>query len=357
MSTSSNADYGLAFGVTAGSGMATLLGSAVVFFPSFYKPIVLGVSLALAAGVMIYVSFVEIFFKGLDEFEAYFDDQEGVNRSLVSVEAYEAPAKAYYTATATFFAGIVLTFLLDIFIHWLYQFQAEDSATVSDRANQHSPTGEQDAASLQETTACDLERAATRNSRTPSSSTRRGRAASNGCDTNVEIVANYRHADHARSTLLELQHREEDRLRRQPHHPEQVLIERRDSGVNLHGSQEIQQNSAKKLVFMALITGTAIALHNFPEGLATFVATARDPSVGAPLGVAIAIHNIPEGICVAVPIYFATNSSLVSGMMVYISFRELIPTALSYDSEGKHTVPALFFGMCLMAASLMLFKG
>ena len=32
---------------------------------------------------------------------------------------------------------------------------------------------------------------------------------------------------------------------------------------------------AKELMLMALITGTAIALHNFPEGLATFVATAQ----------------------------------------------------------------------------------
>ena len=60
---------------------------------------------------------------------------------------------------------------------------------------------------------------------------------------------------------------------------------------------------------MGMLTGVAIALHNFPEGLATFLATVSDTSVGAALGTAIAIHNIPEGICVAMPIYCAWPNS------------------------------------------------
>jgi ZIP family zinc transporter len=50
---------------------------------------------------------------------------------------------------------------------------------------------------------------------------------------------------------------------------------------------------------MGLMTGLAIFLHNFPEGLATFVAALADSRVGVALAVAIAVHNIPEGICVA----------------------------------------------------------
>ena len=46
---------------------------------------------------------------------------------------------------------------------------------------------------------------------------------------------------------------------------------------------------------MGLMTALAIGLHNFPEGLAAFVGTLDDPSVGIPLAVAIGIHNIPEG--------------------------------------------------------------
>merc|ERR1711988_307481 len=72
---------------------------------------------------------------------------------------------------------------------------------------------------------------------------------------------------------------------------------------------------------MGIMTALAIAIHNFPEGLATFLATIEDTSLGASLGVAIAVHNIPEGLCVAMPIYYATGSkckafawSLLSGV-------------------------------------------
>merc|ERR1712232_1433461 len=64
----------------------------------------------------------------------------------------------------------------------------------------------------------------------------------------------------------------------------------------------------KKLQQMGINTAAAIAIHNFPEGLATFIATLAEPSVGITLAVAIGIHNIPEGLCVALPIYYATES-------------------------------------------------
>lgn len=135
--------------------------------------------------------------------------------------------------------------------------------------------------------------------------------------------------------------------------------------------------------------------HNFPEGLATFVAVLEDPSVGVSVAVAIAIHNIPEGICVAMPIYYASGSrtkavfwatlsgltelvgallgwvvlrkvfsqvvygilfGIVAGMMVYISIKELLPTAHRYDPEDKVTTLSLIAGMIVMALSLVLFK-
>lgn len=71
---------------------------------------------------------------------------------------------------------------------------------------------------------------------------------------------------------------------------------------------DLSEDETKSLLKTALITGVAIAVHNFPEGLATFLAAAEDPEVGASLAIAIGVHNIPEGICVAVPIYFATGS-------------------------------------------------
>lgn len=138
-----------------------------------------------------------------------------------------------------------------------------------------------------------------------------------------------------------------------------------------------------------------MVLQNFPEGLATFVAVLEDPSVGVSVAIAIAIHNIPEGVCVAMPIYYATGSRLkaffwatasgmtelvgaligwlvlrnvitptvyailfgvVAGMMVYISFKELIPTAHRYDKDDQVTSIGVVAGMIIMAVSLVLFQ-
>jgi len=144
---------------------------------------------------------------------------------------------------------------------------------------------------------------------------------------------------------------------------------------------------------MGLFTALAIAIHNFPEGLATFTAAISDPKLGIPIAVAIAIHNIPEGIAVAVPIFYATGSKMkafklsflsglsepvgalvgylilyrwlndtvfgiifasVAGIMVYISLDELLPSAREY---GEHhlSIYGMIAGMAVMAISLLLF--
>lgn len=144
---------------------------------------------------------------------------------------------------------------------------------------------------------------------------------------------------------------------------------------------------------MGILTATAIFIHNFPEGLATFVATLSDTSVGVGVAIAIAIHNIPEGICVSLPIYYSTGSkwrafwwgvasglseplgalvgyfalssdnslafalvfALVAGMMTYIAVAELIPMALRYDPTDAVTTKGVIAGMVVIAASLLLF--
>jgi zinc transporter ZupT len=150
----------------------------------------------------------------------------------------------------------------------------------------------------------------------------------------------------------------------------------------------------KRLVRMGVNTALAIALHNFPEGLATFVAAIDDPRVGSVLALAIAIHNIPEGLCVALPIYYATGNrrnafmwallsgasellaallgwavlasvfsdnlygvifGMVAGMMVVISIRELVPTAHFYDPEDTVVTYSFIAGMILIAFSMVLF--
>jgi zinc transporter ZupT len=148
-----------------------------------------------------------------------------------------------------------------------------------------------------------------------------------------------------------------------------------------------------KLMRMGINTALAIGFHNFPEGLATFVASLNDPVVGGVLAIAIAIHNIPEGLCVAMPIYYATGNrwkafgwaalsgasellgavlgwavlansfsdnmyavlfGLVAGMMVIISVRELLPTAHRYDPEDSVVTNSFMVGMAIMALSLVL---
>mgnify|MGYP002716489192 CR=1 FL=1 len=63
-----------------------------------------------------------------------------------------------------------------------------------------------------------------------------------------------------------------------------------------------------RLLRTGMLTALAIAIHNFPEGFATFAAALGDPSVAVAITVAIALHNIPEGIAVAVPVRRATGS-------------------------------------------------
>lgn len=151
----------------------------------------------------------------------------------------------------------------------------------------------------------------------------------------------------------------------------------------------------KKLMRMGLFSALAIAIHNFPEGLATFSAALASPTIAIPIAVAIAIHNIPEGIAVSVPIYYATGSKKkafmlsflsglaepvgaligfiliytvlglnntvfgvlfggVAGIMVFISLDELLPTAEEYG-EHHTAIYGLIAGMAVMAVSLLLF--
>jgi ZIP family zinc transporter len=72
-----------------------------------------------------------------------------------------------------------------------------------------------------------------------------------------------------------------------------------------------------KLMRMGMFTALAIAIHNFPEGLATFLAALEDPSLGIPI--AIALHNIPEGISVSVPIFYATGNRKKAFLYSFLS--------------------------------------
>lgn len=148
-----------------------------------------------------------------------------------------------------------------------------------------------------------------------------------------------------------------------------------------------------KLLRTGLFTALAVGIHNFPEGIATFVAALQSPSLALPIVGAIAIHNIPEGIAVAVPVYHATGDkkkaflfsfasglsepigalvgylvlmpflsdvlygvlfAAIAGIMVFISVDELLPAAQEYG-EHHYSIYGFVTGMAVMAISLILF--
>jgi len=143
-----------------------------------------------------------------------------------------------------------------------------------------------------------------------------------------------------------------------------------------------------------VFTALAIAIHNFPEGFATFVSALDSLTLGVGIAFAVAIHNIPEGMAVSLPIYHATGErkrafwfafgsglaepigaavgffflmplmgeltlgitfGIVAGIMIYISLDELLPSARVYGNA--HTaIAGIIGGMGVMAVSLLLFK-
>ncbi len=262
-----------AFGLTLFAGLSTGIGAAVAFFAKKTNTRLLSVALGFSAGVMIYVSFVEIFPKAR-------------NSMIEDV----GPQFAYYYTVAAFFAGIILTAVIDKLV----------------------PSGSN---------------------------------------------------PHEQHSLIDIE--------------------------NVQHSVKHKQALYRMGVFSAM----AIAIHNFPEGLATFFSAVEDPALGLSVAIAIAIHNIPEGIAVSIPVYYSTNNrkkafflsflsglaeptgaligyffllpylngltfgitfAMVAGIMVFISLDELLPTAEKY---GEHhlSIYGLISGMVIMAVSLLLF--
>ncbi len=265
----------LALLLTAFAGLSTGIGSAIAFFARSTNTKLLTVSLGFSAGVMIYISFVEIFAEAKIAFVERFGEFDGT----------------LYTITS-FFGGMLLIALIDKFI----------------------PSYEN------------------------------------------------------------------------PH--------------EMHAVEEMNKAKkavqSKKLYRMGVLTAVAVAVHNFPEGIATFMTVLHDPTVGIAIAVAVAIHNIPEGIAVSVPIYYSTGSrrkaffysflsglaeplgallayfllmpyltqgnseavmastmAAVAGIMIFISLDELLPSAEEYG-EHHWGIYGLIGGMVVMAISLLL---
>nr|WP_319474506.1 zinc transporter ZupT [uncultured Sphaerochaeta sp.] len=258
-----------ALGLTVFAGLATGVGSALAFVSKKFNPKFLSGALGFSAGVMIYVSFIEIFAKARDSLLLPFGETKG-----------------YWITSIAFFGGIAVIAVID------------------------------------------------------------------------KLIPSYEN----------------------PHEIGNI-------------NETPDATSEKRLLRMGIFSALAIAIHNFPEGLATFMGALSDPHLGVSIAVAIAIHNIPEGVAVSVPIYYATKSRKkafwfsfasglaepvgallgyfilknifsdstfgiifagVAGIMVYISLDELLPTAEAY---GEHhiAIGGLIAGMVVMAFSLLLF--
>jgi len=292
----------IALGLTVFAGLATGIGSAIAFFAKRTDYRFLSVATGFSAGVMLYVSFVEIFIKGTDALVEVYGGYWG-----------------HWINAASFFGGIALIGIIDNLIPSI------DNPHEVHTQDELQPLGD------------------------PAAPMPDFEAASADPDP----------------------HAHDHRVRHD------------------------------KLMRMGLFTALAIGIHNFPEGLATFLAALEDPSVGLAIAVAVALHNIPEGISVSVPIFYATGDrrkafiySLLSGVaepvgagiaylailfflsgdtgvvppqvmgilfggvagiMVYISIDELLPTSRAYG-KGHDSLFGLVAGMALMALSLLLMK-
>jgi ZIP family zinc transporter len=266
-----------AFFLTLFAGLSTALGAFIAFWGSAKNTKFLSVGLGFSAGVMIYVSFVEILIKSQDAFALKFGDLLGESLGLFA-----------------FFIGIAISFVID--------------QSIPDNIN--------------------------------------------------------------------------------PHHSLDV-----ENSIDNDDTQSLQKHRAP-LSRIGLFTAIAIALHNFPEGFATFISALDNMTTGIAIAMAIAIHNIPEGLAVALPVYHSTGSrkkaflyafgsglaepigavigflilapimgeltlgitfGIVAGIMVYISFDELLPAARLYGNDHT-TIFGLVMGMLIMSVSLILFK-
>jgi ZIP family zinc transporter len=151
----------------------------------------------------------------------------------------------------------------------------------------------------------------------------------------------------------------------------------------------------RKIMRAGIFVAVGLAIHNFPEGLAVFMSSLVNIKLAVSLALAIALHNIPEGVAVAMPIFYATKSrrkafwysflsgiaeplgaiagvwvlmpflkaevlsyclAAVAGIMIFISFDELLPLSCESMGKGSHiSIIGIMAGMLVAALSLRLF--
>lgn len=407
-------NVGAAFAVVCAAGAATSVGASVVFFPSLVKLAsrrVLAAGLGISAGVRTYIAFVEIFNKTT----GYFSDAGNTHEY------------AFLYTTLSFFGGIALMSIIEFIVHWLgggngheghhlegqgtsqsEVFSGAPEVTVPHVGHSDDPVHEleelQDMAEeMGNRNNCDktahtgetshLSNISCSNISPKKAQDCEGSASmleSFSCDCSnqsEEEMGENLDTTNAKDLSHSQRKFEDEAICKESHDDVSVV-------VDMTEVKHEKKDERKGLFLMGMSTTLAIAIHNFPEGLAAFMATLDDPAIGAVFAIAIAIHNIPEGFCVALPMYYATGNrwkafgwacvagisepagaslgwailanyftdniyaslfGLVSGIMVLISMKELLPTAHKYDPEDKAVTSCFVFGMVIMAASLVAF--
>ncbi|ECO2658221.1 TPA: zinc transporter ZupT [Campylobacter jejuni] len=277
--------------LTLFAGFSTAIGSIIAFFSRKDDLRVLSLGLGFSAGVMIYISFMEILPTALKDFKNYYNSHW-----------------AELLGMACFFGGILISLLVDKLI-------PED-------VNPHEPKED-----LSELKIC-------------------------------------------------------------------PLPQKGQNPPKFHPGEKLHQINTKALKRTGIFTALAIAIHNFPEGFATFISSLDNLTLGIAIAIAVAIHNIPEGLAVSLPIYHATGDkkkafiysalsgfaeplgafvgalillpfigdltlaisfAVIAGIMVFISLDELLPAAKTYD-KAHDSLYGLIAGMMIMALSLNLLE-
>ena len=383
----------LAFLLTILAGGCTGLGAAVVFSPRLIKLAskkVLAASLGVSSGVMLYVSFVEIFGKAADAFAEAHGERMG-----------------YLYATVCFFGGVGIMKVIDKLVS-LLEGGAGDGGDSIDPAglskvnkfnSSSSSSGKEDCTDPDCKIEHELHIGCVCNISPSEIDSWQARASKE-----VEMIeqqdssTSHPHTHVRTNSFSDMpedggQDLDPNNLDISIHEQTRTKELKLTPGLNRSGD-EVTSTHDKKLSQMGLTTALAIAIHNFPEGLATFVATIADPTVGLSLAVAIAIHNVPEGLCVSIPIFYATGNrkkafiwgclsgvsepvgalvgwlilrnafnntvyglmfGMVSGMMTMIVLHELLPTAHRYDPKDTVVTNSVVIGMMIMSLSLVLF--
>jgi len=317
----------LAFALNIAAGLSTCLGGIVIFMKKFVhlaNRTSLSVALGMSAGVMIFISLVEIFHESMKNF------RQGLAKSSKDEDCDDrCQGHSLLFSSLCFLLGVVIVYLVDKFIHWI------------------SPDVEQE----------------------------------------PEMILEELEALRDATTNLNLNFNGENRSTSANEIPIENSSKRKQSN-------QLDDRTKEKLKRTGILTAVAIAIHNFPEGIATYLGTLKNPRLGFALAIGIALHNIPEGVAVATPVYYATESrmkaflwtfvsslfeplggficwilipngvghflegtifGLITGVMVTISFKELIPTAHRYSSNSERVTLAIFAGITIMNLSLILF--